>query len=153
MKIYMFECNKVTKNDKIAKQIFDIDRKFYGDNFFSLADIKKMVSGKSKHKIYVDQGKFNETNNISAYIILFKMPSGATYITSLAGAKKARRLLLSETIKKVRGRLYTHGLEKWGMDLFREFGFKNKGRGNLADEEVPFGDDITRLTVYELYKS
>ncbi len=139
---------KITVSDKkTIEQIYKLDKKFYGDNFFTLIDIKRMASGKTKNKIYVD-----DLEVICAYIILFKMPSGATYITSLAGAKKARRYLLEKALSRFRNRrIYTHGREKWGMDLFREFGFKNKGRGDPADEEVPFGDDIRRLTVYELF--
>jgi hypothetical protein len=139
----MIRISKAAK--KIVDKVFALDKKFYGDNFFTQTDIEKIASGKTKHKLYVDA-------NATAYIIIFKMPSGATYITSLAGTKSARRVLLLETLKRFRNRrIYTHGKEKWGMDLLRECGFKKKGRGCIADEEVQFGDDITRLNLYELY--
>lgn len=141
----MIRISKATK--KIVNKVYALDKKFYGDNFFTRTNIEEMASGKSKHTLYVD-----DIENICAYILIFKMPSGATYITSLAGTKSARRVLLLETLKRFRNRrIYTHGKEKWGMDLLRECGFKKKGRGCIADEEVQFGDDITRLNVYELH--
>lgn len=141
----MIRISKATK--KIVNEVYALDKKFYGDNFFTRTNIEEIASGKSKHTLYVD-----DIENICAYILIFKMPSGATYITSLAGTKSARRVLLLETLKRFRNRrIYTHGKEKWGMDLLRECGFKKKGRGCIADEEVQFGDDITRLNVYELH--
>jgi hypothetical protein len=141
---------KLTKQHiGLTGKIFAIDKKFYSDNFFTKDDIARMILGKSANKIYVDSLK------PTAYIIIFKMPSGAHYVTSLAGAKRARKKLLltfveSVQLKTKKYRIYTHGKEKWGMDIFRECGFKKKGRGVHADEEVEFGDDITKLLVYEI---
>ncbi len=125
----MIKVTKATK--KIVDHIFELDKKFYGDNFFTRIDVVRMASGKSKNVIYV-----NNPSDILAYVIIFRMPSGALYITSLAGTKSARRELLNTVIKRHNGRrIYTHGKEKWGMDLFRECGFKKKGVVNRPAEE------------------
>lgn len=151
--------------------ICSIDTKFYNDNFFNKSDIKNIINGKSKNKVYISKNK-------KAYLMIFKMPNNRCkpikndllkdhkilnncsdnnqlYITSLAGAKSARRELLTELLKMTSDdialqRIYTHAKESWGTDLLREFGFKKKGRGNIKDELVKFNDDISKLWLYEL---
>jgi hypothetical protein len=127
--------------------IFDIDKKFYKDTFFTKNDLKNIINGKSRNKLYISSDK-------KAYLMTFKMPDKSMYITSLAGTKASRKSLLTVFLKKQHGgRIYTHGKEAWGMDLLKQFGFKKRGRGNLEDELVEFGDDITKLWVYELWLS
>lgn len=124
--------------------IFEIDKKFYNDNFFNKITIKNIINGKSKHKLYISKNK-------KAYLMIFKMPDKSLYITSLAGIKSARRLLLTDLLNKYSNiRIYTHAKEQWGTDLLREFKFKKKGKGNINDELVKFDDDISKLWLYEL---
>ena len=126
--------------------IIEIDKKFYNDTFFNKTTIANIINKKSKNKLYISKNK-------KAYLMIFKMPNKSLYITSLAGDKATRRYLLTKLLDKynIRSivRIYTHAKEQWGTDLFRELGFKKKGKGNIDDEIVKFNDDISKLWLYE----
>jgi hypothetical protein len=126
-----------------AKAVLKLDKKFYGDGFFTLPEIKDLI----------EDGKIQVTEPVDAYLIWFKMPTKGMYITSLGGDNTGRGVLLAWFLThKESDTYYTHAKPEWGMDLLEAFGFEKKGKGNPDDEEVPFGDDITKLWVYELKK-
>ena len=130
--------------------IYNIDKHFYNDTFFTKNDFKKVINGNSRNTIYMSDDKM-------AYIMIFKMYKNSLYITALAGSKSGRRELLkslldiSKSGKYKNTRIYTHGKPAWDMKLLELYGFKKIGRGNPDDEIVEFKDDITKLWTYEIY--
>lgn len=123
------------------EQILKWDKKeYHGDNFFTSEDLKKMITGKSINRILMTTRGY----------IIFTFFTDSLYITSLGGKDKTE--LLHYLIKKYkRKRYYTHiKPRKWDTKPYLECGFINTHqKGNLKDEEVDFGDDITKLTVFE----
>lgn len=134
---------KLAKLDDL-NVIYQIDKKFYKDNFFTRNKLKDIILGKSRNKLYISENK-------QAYIMIFKMPDKSIYITSLAGVKCDRARLLLKLLNKYKNtdRIYTHAKQKWGTDLLVEFGFNKKNKGNQKHELVKFNDDISKLWVYE----
>lgn len=119
--------------------LYKLDCNFYGDAFFSIDDYKRMIDGKSINIVMVDDDK-------TAFLIYCRMPkSKHLYITSLVGDRRHRRRLLEWFLSQPAKVHYTHGKMKWDMELLIEYGFKKGNKGDPAEEEIEFADDIKKL--------
>jgi hypothetical protein len=138
----------VNARQKDIASILRMDAAFYQVPFFTAEELREMITASRLNRIKVAI----DGDRVLAYLVYCVM-NGA-YITSLAGRKRARQLLLDWLIagsKRAKlSRVYTHGVPKWGMDLLVQNGFVKRGRGNKRDETVEFADDISKLWVYEL---
>lgn len=132
-----------------------IDKVWYHDAFlYTKNEFRDMVNGtRPTHNLFV---RASPANEVEAYLIYMVMPNATrdVYIVSLAGKANARTALAGFLVRKfarknASRRFYTHGKRAWGMAELEAAGFKRKGKGNMADEVVPFVDDISKLHVWE----
>lgn len=139
-----------------AAVLVKLDRQMYTTGFqMDEEAFRKLARGdkgfhKGHHKLAV---AVSAADQVQAYMIYMQMPiTHAGYIVSLGGSASGRTMLIDfllETYAAKARRFYTHAKPEWGTALLKRVGFKDVGPGNMADEVVPFVEDISKLTVWE----